>query len=125
MCHFFSFKIQKIERDGDPLEIFALNPTSHTGIDDAFDLAPDQCREAEWTGDAPESLTVRVCFGEDQSIYRAAILADYPTRSALFAALGGLVDGYSYNSRTRVGTWCVENFKDGHLHGKRAFDPTP
>jgi hypothetical protein len=84
MCNFASFAVNKITAN-EPLKIYVGDYMSHSGIESGHVLTPGAYRECEWTDDGPESLVVRVENGEDVSVYRAAILAAYPTRSALFA----------------------------------------
>jgi len=82
MCEFLSFKIS----DAGDIYVGSLN--SHSGIDAAYDLQPDQAREAEWIkDDSGKSLTVRVPPGSEKSenYYRALILGRWPNRQALLA----------------------------------------
>ena len=85
MCNFASFCVGKLTSLSAPLKIYVGDYWSHGGIDGGHELNPGDTREAEWIEDAPEFLSVRVEDGEDESFYRAAVLAKYPTRSALFA----------------------------------------
>ena len=60
---------------------------SHSGIERGWRLKPGSYREFEWTGETPDSLTVRVETGELDSRYISAILAQYPTRSAMLESI--------------------------------------
>ena len=84
MCEFASFCVGTITNN-EPLKIYVGDYGSHRGIEAGHGLTPNSYRECEWTDDDPASLTVRVEAGEDAQVYRAAILAAYPTRSALVA----------------------------------------
>jgi len=79
MCHFVSFVIHRTD-----FEIFAGELNSHAGIEEGWGLKSDSYREAEWTqDDSGESLRVRVTKEEDESSFRAAMLARFPKRSDL------------------------------------------
>ena len=84
MCNFASFCVGEITRN-ELLKIYVGDYQSHDGIERGHGLLPGSYREAEWTDDDPANLIVRVEGGEDEQVYRAAILAVYPTRTALFA----------------------------------------
>ena len=130
MCHFFSFAVGVISDKQTDLKIYALKPDSHSGIEAAAGLKPGEYREAEWTGETPESLTVRVESGEYNSAYLAAILAAYPSRSDLLTALTRINLIKSAKYRIRGALVSVEVFradgslerverrKNGEYHGK-------
>ena len=84
MCEFLSFVIETGDRGriyfGDKLD-------SHEGIEAKHGLKPSHYREAEWTKNTDESLTVRVESGENENIYRAMILGDYGSRENLLDKL--------------------------------------
>ena len=85
MCNFASFVVGTLKSGNEPLAIYVGDYQSHDGIERGHGLAGGSYRECEWTDDDPSSLTVRVEPNEDEQVYRAAILAVYPTRSAMFA----------------------------------------
>ena len=99
MCHYASFLIDKRGR------LYFGRLDSHSGIEAGHGLKPGSYREAEWTGEGPDSLTVRVEEGEDPNWYRAMILAEYPTRSDL---LSGAIVGRADDT--------VYHYFDGQLH---------
>ena len=120
MCHFLSFVITK----GGDICIGQLD--SHSGIEKAWNLKPDSYREAEWIGDDPSSLTVRVTNGEDENWFRSAVLAKYATRSEMLKDITtGKANGnkfwYLDGKRHRVDGPAIE-YADGdkywYLDGK-------
>ena len=107
MCHYVSFCVPRIKEDElYYLRIFVGSLDSHAGIEEGWNLKAGEYREAEWTeNDSGESLVVRVEDDEEESIYRAAILAEFPTRVALINSVKiGKIDGNKY--------W----YKEGILH---------
>ena len=132
MCNFASFCVGEITRN-ELLKIYVGDYQSHDGIERGHGLLPGSYREAEWTTNYAKSLVVRVEDGEDEQVYRAAILAVYPTRTALFAdnregkighpksrirfnkkgQLDGAYEGYNENGQL----WCRMTYKAGQPDG--------
>ena len=77
MCEFLSFCVDK---NGN---VYVGDMSSHHGIEGGHGLKPGEYREAEWTGECEDSLTVRVEKGEHRNFYRALILGRWPTRKDL------------------------------------------
>ena len=97
MCHYVSFCVPRIKEDESYyLKIFVGNFYSHSGIEEGWNLKAGEYREAEWTkNDSGESLVVRVENNEKESSYKAAILAEFPTREKLIQSIKiGKVNGY-------------------------------
>ena len=95
MCQYVSFCVSADLWA--PLRLYFGALDSHAGIEAGWALTPGSYREAEWAADDDgSSLTVRVEHGEDESAYRAAILAQYPDRTALLA---GVTEGRANGSR--------------------------
>ena len=109
MCEYVSFCVPRIkEEESYCLQIFTGNLCSHAGIEAGWNLKAGKYREAEWTkNDSGESLVVRVETNEKDSSYKAAILAEFPTRKKLIQSIKiGKADGNKY--------W----YKKGELHRK-------
>ena len=82
MCDFASFVITK---DG---RILFGNPFSHSGIEAGWGLKPGEYREAEWVGERPNSLNVRLEPGErDAAWWVSAVTGKYRTRTALLESV--------------------------------------
>jgi hypothetical protein len=77
----------------DPVKIYLgmLWPTAHARLAEVeWGLAPGSYRECFWQhDDAGESLHVRVEVDEEENFYRAAILAQWPTRADMIAFIRG------------------------------------
>ena len=127
MCEYVSFCVDKKGN-----LFFGADLASHEGIEVGHGKKPDTLREAEWTGETAESLSVRVhedSGHHDENWYRALILARYPTRSALLAGdiVGRGPDGsrayYRDGRRHREDGPAIEYpdgrreyWRDGRLH---------
>ena len=97
MCHYVSFLVDKKGA------LYFGYLDSHAGIEAGHGLRPGDYREAEWTGDDENSLTVRVEDGEDASYYRSMILGDYPTRQDMIKTIKiGKTDSVIYHYRNGV-----------------------
>ena len=99
MCHYVSFCVPRIKEDESYyLRIFTGDLYYHSGIAAGWNLKPGEYREAEWTeDDSGESLIVRVENNEKESSYKAAILAEFPTREKLIQSIKiGKVNGNKY-----------------------------
>ena len=138
MCHFLSFCVNTSVLEGEPLKVFIGDGTSHDGIERGWELKPGECCECEWTDDGEWSLKVRV--GGDDSAVRAAILAVYPTRDALFASLkeGRAVSGncrertrfrftggnlFAIHYRHRRHNHVILHRRNGRLRSEEWYDP--
>lgn len=136
MCHWVSFVITK-----DCEWLCFGDGESHAGIEAGWELKPGEYRECEWRRDDDgDSLVVRVEDGEDKNVFRAAILADFPTRRALLAGVThgqagstGFVDkssnyiircdarGRRHGLQERVyldGAWRTEMYCHGIMRGE-------
>ena len=82
MCEFVSFFVS-VEKNA----IVAGRPESHWSA--PVSSADGDWREAEWT---ENGLTIRVMDDEDESAYRATVLALAPERAALCARLSPSTD---------------------------------
>jgi hypothetical protein len=101
MCHFFSFVVTKRGR------ILTGDGKSHSGIELGWSLKPDSYREAEWTGESPNKLSVRGIDKSDQDWHKAAVLGKFRTRSELLASI---TEGRTIDA--------VYKLKNGKLHCK-------
>ena len=94
MCEFLSFCVDKAGN------VYVGRLDSHAGIEAGHGLQPGSYREAEWTGDGPDSLTVRVESDEKPSFYQALILGRWATRTELLAWIEtGRADNAVYHYR--------------------------
>ena len=93
MCEFLSFLVNASVLVGEPLTVYLGNPNSHGGLEAGWNLRPEDYFQAEWMGDKLKSLDVRThactrhfgntTFKQRSSLVRAAIVAEFPTRTHL------------------------------------------
>lgn len=102
MCHYLSFLVDKKGN------FYFGYLDSHAEIEEGHNLKPGSYREAEWVGETPGSLSVRVEDGEHESFYRALVLGLYKTRSALEKSITSGKAGYT-----------VISYKNGKVHSAK------
>jgi hypothetical protein len=108
MCHFLNFIVSKL---GSPFRIYQYIPDAIKDIEAAYNLTPGSYRVCEWAADdTGDSLTVRVCEGEDEAAYKAAILSKYPSRDRLIKA-------QVCNGKHFLPNNDMVRYKNGQLHG--------
>ena len=133
MCEFLSFFIGATAKNAG--EVYAGPPyDSHTGLATKHALQPGEYREAEWTGNGPETLDIRLEPGESAD-YRSILLQKYPTRQALLESFGkttcewadGTRQWYLNGKLHREGDKPAREWADGTkewwLNGKRQAPP--
>jgi hypothetical protein len=106
MCDFVSFLIHKDKKGPKSGKLYFTDLFSHSMATIVHDLGVGDYREVEWTGEEEGYLKVRCHPTSDENWYRALILAEYPTRSALLANVPPIIKGrnatYYYEHNTGI-----------------------
>ena len=103
MCDFVS---GIITRELPNPKILIWDLISHAETEKHFKLEPDSYNEWEWV--YPDTLTIRVKDGDDETAYRACLLADYKNYEYLLSHLPAdvIVGGPLYrNGCTGLSGW--------------------